>query len=354
MVDQHLTRLCSNLEPLRQVDGVTDGRKVEELVCAHITDHDITSCHPNAEVELVRRVGQIVMHFICPLHNFQGCPDRAQGVIDLWIGRIPQSHDSIPHEFIQCTLLLKNGMGCQGEIIIQHAEEYFRLSYFAKMRESVQVRKQDGGLLALGGNIFNMAVVGTAVSFMAYRTIRRIAGDRAWGILGGGFTAGWLSIVVAALGVALQLAASGSSRANIAVPAMGGVHALIGIGEGLITAGALAFVYASRRDLLIAGGARPVGGRAVWLGGLIVALALAAASPLASANPDGLEWVAQQQGFFNRAQAPSYQIIPDYALPGVSDAALATILAGIVGVLIVLGVALAIAYARRNRRSAEG
>ena len=213
---------------------------------------------------------------------------------------------------------------------------------------------QDGGLLALGGNIFNMAVVGTAVSFMAYRTIRRIAGDRAWGILGGGFTAGWLSIVVAALGVALQLAASGSSRANIAIPAMGGVHALIGIGEGLITAGALAFVYASRRDLLIAGGARPVGGRAVWLGGLIVALALAAASPLASANPDGLEWVAQQQGFFNRAQAPSYQIIPDYALPGVSDAALATILAGIVGVLIVLGVALAIAYARRNRRSAEG
>ncbi len=213
---------------------------------------------------------------------------------------------------------------------------------------------QDGGLLALGSNIFNMAVVGTAVSYMAYRTIRRIAGDRAWGILGGGFTAGWLSMVVAALGVALQLAASGSSRANIAIPAMGGVHALIGIGEGLITAGALAFVYASRRDLLKAGGAQPAGGRAVWLGGLIVALALAVASPLASTNPDGLERVARQQGFLNLAQAPSYQIIPDYALPGVSDAALATILAGIIGTLIVFGVALAIAYARRNRRSAEG
>jgi cobalt/nickel transport system permease protein len=212
---------------------------------------------------------------------------------------------------------------------------------------------QDGGLLALGGNIFNMAVVGTAVSFTAYRTIRRVAGDRAWSVLAGGFAAGWLSIVVAALGVALQLALSGSSRANIAIPAMGGVHALIGVGEGLITSGALAFVRATRRDLLKAGGGRPVGGRALWLGGLIVALALAIASPLASANPDGLEWLAQQQGFLNLAQAPSYQIIPDYALPGVSDAALATILAGVIGTLIVFGVALAIAYTRRSRRSVE-
>ena len=77
----------------------------------------------------------------------------------------------------------------------------------------------------------------------------------------------------------------------------------------------------------------------------------ASASPLASTHPDGLEWVAAQQGFLNKAQAAPISIIPNYALPGVSHGALATILAGVIGVIIVFGVALSIAYVRRNRQS---
>ena len=82
-------------------------------------------------------------------------------------------------------------------------------------------------------------------------------------------------------------------------------------------------------------------------------LLLAVASPLASANPDGLEWVAEQQDFLSRAQNPLFNLVPDYVLPGISNEALATILAGILGTLIVFGAALGIAYARRHRSSAE-
>jgi cobalt/nickel transport system permease protein len=134
---------------------------------------------------------------------------------------------------------------------------------------------------------------------------------------------------------------------------MAGIHALIGFGEGLITLGALALVVASRPDLLHASDERPAGGAIVWLAGLVIAMALAIASPLASANPDGLEWVAKQKGFLATAQGPAYQMIPNYVLPGVSNRAAATILAGIIGVLIVFGVALLVAYTRRNRQSNE-
>jgi cobalt/nickel transport system permease protein len=207
---------------------------------------------------------------------------------------------------------------------------------------------QDGGLLALGANIFNMGVVGVAVSYMAYRTVQKLAGRRRWGVFAGGFIAAWLSIEIAALGVGLQVALSGTSPANIAIPAMGGIHALIGIGEGLITVGTLALVYAARRDLLQAGQAHPAGGL-VWAFGLLVALGLAIASPLASSHPDGLEWVAQQNGFLGMAQKPLYHFIPDYAFPGIPNGTLATITAGIIGTLIVFGASLAVAYMRRNR-----
>jgi len=212
---------------------------------------------------------------------------------------------------------------------------------------------QDGGLLVLGANIFNMGVIGVAVSYMAYQTIQRIARGQRWGIFVGGFLAAWLSIEIAALAVGLELAISGTSPANIAIPAMAGIHALIGIGEGLITVGALAFVYAVRPDFLEAGKAKAVKGSVVWITGLLIALALAVASPLASANPDGLEWVAEQQGFLDTAQGSLYEIIPDYTVPGISSEALATIIAGILGTLLVFAIAFFIARSRAGRSPAS-
>jgi cobalt/nickel transport system permease protein len=80
---------------------------------------------------------------------------------------------------------------------------------------------QDGGLLVLGANIFNMAIVGVTVSFMVYYTARRLLRGKSWGIYAAGFAAAWTSVVVAALGTAIELAFSGTSPANIAIPAMG-------------------------------------------------------------------------------------------------------------------------------------
>lgn len=213
---------------------------------------------------------------------------------------------------------------------------------------------QDGGLLVLGANLFNMAVIGSFVSYFVYRVFQRIARGQRWGIFAGGAAAAWVSIEMSAMSCALQLSLSGTSPANIAFPTMGGIHALIGVGEALITVGALSFVYAARRDLLKIGQPQPGSTRIVWVGGLLLTAALAALAPLASTHPDGLEWVAGQAGFLHRATGPSYKFIPNYAIPGLSNAAVATIAAGIVGALIVFGAALGIAYARRHRETGSG
>jgi cobalt/nickel transport system permease protein len=209
---------------------------------------------------------------------------------------------------------------------------------------------QDGGLLALGGNLFNMGVIGVAVSYTLYRTVQKIFGSRRWSLFLGGFTAAWGSIVVAALACAIELAASGTSPANLAIPAMGAIHMLIGIGEGLITVGALAFIQAARPDLVQTTSARTVHGGLVWVFGLMIALLLAIASPLASAHPDGLEWVAGQNGFLGSVQEPIYKIIPKYAVPGIANSDGAKILAGIIGTLLVFGLALVVAYLRKPRK----
>ena len=210
---------------------------------------------------------------------------------------------------------------------------------------------QDGGWLVMGGNLFNMAIVSTVVAYAAYTLVRRFTGNSRTGILAGGALSGWLAVVMAALACALELAISGTFRADLALPAMAGIHAVIGLGEGLITFGALSFLMASRPDLLKMGTEKQKGGAIIVVGGLIAAIALAILSPIASSNPDGLEYIAEQNGFLAKAQSPSFQLIPDYVFPGISSPAVATIVAGIIGVLVVFGVAFGIAYARKRRTS---
>ena len=208
---------------------------------------------------------------------------------------------------------------------------------------------QDGGLLALGANLFNMAIIGTTVAYFVYTSIRKLSGEKAWGLFLGGVAAAWASIVAAALACALELAVSGTSPATIAVPAMGGIHVLIGVGEALITFGALAFINGARRDLFRRDSKAASPGVPVYLFGLGIALLLAVLSPFASAHPDGLEWVAGQNGFLDAARDPIYRLIPDYIFPGISNEALATVVAGIVGTLLVLGAFMGVAYLQRTR-----
>jgi cobalt/nickel transport system permease protein len=161
--------------------------------------------------------------------------------------------------------------------------------------------------------------------------------------------------VLAAAATALQLALSATSAFDVAMPAVLGVHVVIGVGEGLITAGALSFVMATRRDLLTATAVGGSSRRIWWLAGLVIAVAVALLSPLASDSPDGLERVAEDSGFIDTAEDPPYEIIADYLFPGVRNEDAATILAGIVGTVVVFGVGFAVAHLitrmRRARRA---
>jgi len=109
---------------------------------------------------------------------------------------------------------------------------------------------QDGGLLALGANIFNMGIVASFSGYYLYRLVSLLLGDNRRGKLVGGFVAAWGSVFLAAIVCAIELAASGTSPIKVVLPAMAGFHALIGIGEGLITGAVLSFVLATRADLL--------------------------------------------------------------------------------------------------------
>ena len=109
---------------------------------------------------------------------------------------------------------------------------------------------QDGGLLALGANIFNMGIVASFSAYYIYKLVTWLAGANRRGTLIGGFVAAWFSVFLASTCCAIELAVSGSSPIGVVLPAMAGVHAFIGIGEGLITGAVLVLVLATRADLL--------------------------------------------------------------------------------------------------------
>jgi len=109
---------------------------------------------------------------------------------------------------------------------------------------------QDGGLLALGANIVNMGVIPCFIGYYLYRGISSLFRKRKSGIMVGAGLAGWLTVVASSIFCALELAVSGTVPLKVALPAMAGIHVVIGIGEGLITAAVLALVLATRADLL--------------------------------------------------------------------------------------------------------
>lgn len=89
--------------------------------------------------------------------------------------------------------------------------------------------------------------------------------------------------------------------------------------------------------------------RNLILAGLLIASMIAVSSAwLASSRPDGLERVAEDKAFIDRARDPSYEALPDYTVPGV-DGAISTAIAGVIGVAVVGGLALGAGYVLRAR-----
>ena len=199
----------------------------------------------------------------------------------------------------------------------------------------------DGGVLALGANIFNMSFIGAIVGCAIYRFVRKfLPGLR--GQITAVFFAAWLSTVLASATCAGELALSGTLPTGVVFPAMIGVHALIGIGEGLITSLVILTIARTRPDLLETEAAPTARGKG-WeflAFGLVVALGLAIfVSPYACSWPDGLDKVAEKFGFGSHARTLIHAWIPDYKMPGISSEGIATAIAGAIGTLIMFGLA---------------
>jgi cobalt/nickel transport system permease protein len=110
---------------------------------------------------------------------------------------------------------------------------------------------QDGGLTALGANIFNMGLIGTFGGYYLYKAVRSLFGFSRWrGMAMGTAIAAWASVVMAAFMCSVQLAVSGTVPLQVALFAMLSWHFVIGIGEALITLAAVSYIWRTRPDLI--------------------------------------------------------------------------------------------------------
>lgn len=107
----------------------------------------------------------------------------------------------------------------------------------------------DGGLTALGSNIVNMGVCGVVVPVLVLAILRPLLPRTRSAGLAAVAIAAWSSVMAAATACALELGFSGHPFA-VVLPAMLGVHALIAVGEALITSAILTAILAARPDLL--------------------------------------------------------------------------------------------------------
>ncbi|WP_029231968.1 energy-coupling factor ABC transporter permease [Butyrivibrio sp. VCB2006] len=232
----------------------------------------------------------------------------------------------------------------------------------------------DGGLLALGCNIWNMAFYGCFVgALLIWKPIMTKGATRAKIILAS-ILGCVLTLQMGAFSVTIETLLSGVTELpfSVFVATMQPIHLAIGLVEGLITAAVLIFVHEARPELLwgVGKSEEPVKEGKLSFKGTIIAIAVAAAicggaiSLFASAFPDGLEWSMEQVAGTSEleAQGGAYEtaagiqettsLLPDYAFKN-SESAVGTSFSGIVGALVVVGVCVGASYAFRFFRKKE-
>mgnify|MGYP001149881196 FL=1 len=162
--------------------------------------------------------------------------------------------------------------------------------------------------------------------------------------------------MAAALAAGALLWLSGRAPLGPVLGAMGFWHSLIGLGEGAITAGLVSYLLAVRPDLLardarVPADARSVRKTAFGLG--LIALVAVGLSFVASANPDGLEYVYERVGSAFGEVSIFSGAMPDYVMPGVANETLAGVLAGLVGLIVTGVLVYALLTAVRSRRAQQ-
>ncbi len=208
---------------------------------------------------------------------------------------------------------------------------------------------QDGGIGALGANTLNMAVLGVGGGMLVYRWLVALLGVGLRRRMVAAAIAGFGSTVLVGVGVAVELALSETVPLVPALVAVGGGHALMGIGEGVITGAILGMVLRARPELV--SGVQPPSAWdrafAYTVTGAAVLVAVAAGY-LASQRPDVFESAANRLGVAELETAYLTAPFADYTAP-LGGA----LFAALVGVVIVFGVAWFVgrAVARRRPRS---
>jgi cobalt/nickel transport system permease protein len=222
----------------------------------------------------------------------------------------------------------------------------------------------DGGLTALGINVMNMAIVPAFGGWALFRLFRRVLPANAGGVVGATGLACGLSVVLGAMAFSIEwlFGASAPVPFDTVFGSMVGVHLLIGIGEGVISALTVAAVLAARPDLVagardlpaaeLAGPTR-VGIRPFVIGGVVATLFVAVVvSQFAAGDPDGLERVAADNGFADRATDHRFAggMFADYATRGIDNETLSLAVAGLAGVALTLLVGWGLVTASRQVR----
>jgi cobalt/nickel transport system permease protein len=108
----------------------------------------------------------------------------------------------------------------------------------------------DGGVSALGANLVNMGVVGALLTGGLMLAARHVLPRRRAVLLAVAGAGAWLSVVGGAAATSLCLALSGTIPLDTVLPAMLGVHVVIGAGEAVITVAAVSALMATRPDLI--------------------------------------------------------------------------------------------------------
>ncbi len=202
---------------------------------------------------------------------------------------------------------------------------------------------QDGGILALGANVFNMAIVGVAAAWLPYRLWSQGRGRKPAIFLGA-----FLSVLIAGSLALAELLLSGVRVPAGILSVTLGVFAVTGLIEGAIT---VAVIEAMNR--LHPGwvrNPRGEGKRALGLLGLAGLLLATFGALLASALPDGLEKFAEDAGIAGRARNLIETPLADYELRFLDGWELGPALAGAVGLLLAGALCLLVARAMLRRR----
>lgn len=204
---------------------------------------------------------------------------------------------------------------------------------------------QDGGILALGANVFNMAIVGVAAAWLPYWLLGA-GGWRKTAIFLGGF----LSVTASGCLALTELLLSGIRVPGGILSITVGIFAITGLIEGAITLAVLEAM--NKLHPAWVRNPQSAGKRALGALGLAALLLATLGALLASALPDGLEKFAEQAGIAERARNLVNTPLSNYGVGSLGLPRLGAAAAGLIGLALAAGLCLFVARSLLRRRRA--